>query len=81
MQAIPQATPQAIVSVPTQTSYIVEKIFTDNGTEYKINGEGSFKKSWVDVDPTQFRVINIENSKEIKLTNKKIQTLDWVKIG
>lgn len=60
---------------------IQEKYFTDNGTEYKINNDGSFKKSWVDVDPKLFRVINTENNKEVKLTNKKIQTLDWVKIS
>lgn len=60
---------------------IEERIFSDNGTEYKINGFGSFKKSWVDVDATQFRVVDIETGKESKLKNKKIQTLDWVKIG
>ena len=69
------------ISEPKQITYIPEKYFTDNGIEYKITAEGSFKKSWVDVDSKLFRVINSENSKEIKLTNKKIQTLDWVKIG
>lgn len=67
--------------VVTDIKPIQEKYFTDNGTEYKINNDGSFKKSWVDVDPKLFRVINTENNKEIKLTNKKIQTLDWVKIS
>ena len=79
---------QPIMPVQLTTPYVVtdikniqEKYFTDNGTEYKINNDGSFKKSWVDVDPKLFRVINTENNKEIKLTNKKIQTLDWVKIS
>lgn len=58
-----------------------EKFFSDNGIEYKINSEGSYKKSWVDVDLKNFRVINIETGKEDKLKNKKIQTLDWIKIG
>lgn len=57
------------------------KTFTDNGIEYMIKDDISYKKSWVDVDSKNFRVINTENNKEVKLTNKKIQTLDWVKIG
>lgn len=57
------------------------KYFTDNGVEYKIDDTGSYKKSWVDADQTLFRIVNTDNGKEIKMTNKKIQILDWVKIG
>jgi hypothetical protein len=60
---------------------VSEKIFTDNGVEYKVNADGSFKKSWVDVDQDNFRIVDIETGKESKLKSKKIQTLDWVKIG
>lgn len=59
---------------------VLERFFTDNGVDYKITSDGSFKKSWVDADPKLFRVINSVNGKEVKMTNKKIQTLDWMKI-
>jgi hypothetical protein len=72
---------QLVKNIIDKQTCIEEKIFIDNGIEYKVNNEGSFKKSWVDVDPKIFRVINTESNKEVKLTNKKIQTLDWVKIG
>lgn len=57
------------------------KFFTDNGIEYKIDSTGSYKKTWVDADQSKFRIINCDNGKEIKMTNKKIQIIDWVKIG
>lgn len=65
----------------TGTHINTTKYFTDNGVEYKIDDTGSYKKSWVDADQSLFRVVNTDNSKEIKMSNKKIQVLDWVKIG
>jgi len=68
-------------AVPAVIPLEAERYFTDNGIEYKINAGGSYKKTWVDVDTKLFRIVGIDNNKESKLTNKKIQTLDWVKIG
>lgn len=57
------------------------KIFIDNGIEYKIENNISYKKTWVDVpDINMYRMIT-ENGKESKFGAKKLQTLDWVKIG
>jgi len=73
-----QCTTEHVVSTMTSMD---DRFFVDNGVEYKISVSGSYKKSWVDVDQTKFRVVDIETGKESKLKNKKIQTLDWVKIG
>ena len=71
-----------VTTIPTQSVInISERFYTDNSVDYKVTADGLFKKTWVDADPKLFRVINIKNNKESKLTNKKIQTMDWVKLG
>lgn len=59
---------------------VAERLFTDNGIEYKVNNEGLFKKSWIDIkDSSNFRLVT-SKGKVKKLNDTKIQTLDWVKI-
>lgn len=55
------------------------KIFVVNGVKCKLENGKIFQERWVKVkDASRFRVVSDSTGNVVKLTNKHIETLDWV---
>jgi hypothetical protein len=72
--AFPQPPHQQSPQVPPQN--VIE--FVDNGVAYKIENGIVYKKDWVEVDPSEFKVMMKEKKKEFSQDSILIFRKDWV---
>ena len=47
-----------------------EQVFTDGDTQFKVKDNVLYKKDWIEVDMSEYRIVN-----------KKIQKLDWISLA
>lgn len=81
----PQQIPAPKLDIPKVEDNVVskeDKYFTDNGIQFKISNNKIYKKTWIECNRDDYRIIKTTDKKTRILTESgiTIERLDWVEI-